>query len=369
MNKSILSAVVVVAGLAASANAVAVGNIVFTAQNGDRVMYYNNGVTSTLVTFSDPDVRLAEILRAPSGEYYVGSGPFPVDTSNNKSAIFKIDNVFAAAPAVSTVKQGFDMANPSGMAWYSGQRTIMYANNPQSQYGNDSQVYRGIRALNVDSGVDTGSYQQNVNIVTPRTLNDYLANPYAGDNNFYGVAINGGSAIVPNDAAWSTLWNFNVDPTTKVGTPSLVANLGDTAVTGLAKPLTFVRHATIKTSTREMFIVNAARLDQDTSMNGVYRILLNPDGSFNSISLIFQDLVNAVRPDNIEYNPFTDKVVFSTEGSNPVEGDIYQINPDGSGFELVVADVGARGFYFVPAPGSLALVGLAGLAAARRRRA
>ena len=365
MNKRLV-AILALAGLSTVANAAAVGNIVFTSKTNDAVMYYNNGVTSTLVSFADPDVRLGEILRAPSGEYYVDSGPFPVDTGNNKSAVYKIDNVFAAVPVVSTVKQGYDMANPSGMAWYNGHRTIMYANNAQSEYGDDSAVYRGVRAVNADSGADVGSYQQVfVPAPTVRTANDILRNPYATNDDFYLVAINGGNHDFSSaDASWSALWHYTVNPGDLSGTPSLMVNLGDTSATGLAKPLTFVRHATIKESSREMFIVNAALDIQDQSMNGIFKINLNADGTFGGISMIFQDNFNALRPDNIEYNPYTDKVVFSDEPS----GAIYQINPDGSGFELVVGGVGCRGFYFVPAPGSLALLGLGGLAAARRRR-
>ncbi|MCC6429006.1 MAG: hypothetical protein IT435_19575 [Phycisphaerales bacterium] len=366
MSKRTLTALIALAGIASGANAAAVGNIVFTSKTNDAVMYYNNGVTSTLVSFADPDVRLAEVFRAPTGDWYVDSGPFPVDTSNNKSALYKIDNVFAAVPVVSTVKQGFDMANPEGMVWYNGQNNILYANNAQSEYGNDSAVHRGVRSVNVTSGVDVNSYQQTfISTPTVRTANDILQNPYGGNDDFYLVAINGGNVDFSSaDAAWSTLWHYSVDSGTKAGTPSLMVNLGDTSATGLAKPLTFVRHATIKTASNEMFVVNAALDIQDQSMNGIFKITLNPDGTFGGISMIFQDLVNALRPDNVEYNPFTDKVVFSDEPT----GAIYQINPDGSGFELVVAGVGSRGFYFVPAPGAAALVGLAGLAALRRRR-
>lgn len=366
MNKRNAIAVLALAGLAGAANAAAVGNIVFTSKVNDAVMYYNNGAVSTLVSFADPDVRLAEILRAPTGEYYVDSGPFPVDTGNNKSAVYRIDNVFAAVPVVSTVKQGYDMANPEGMAWHSGTRNIIYANNAQSEYGNDTAVFRGIRAVHGDTGVDVASYQQTfISAPTVRTATDVTKNPYGGANDYYLTSVNGGNFDFSTpDASWSSLWHYNVNPGDMTGTPSLMVNLGDTSATGLAKPLTFVRHSTIKQASNQMFIVNAALDIQDQSMNGIYAIKLNPDGTFGGISMIFQDLVNALRPDNIEYNPYTDKVVFSDEPT----GAIYQINPDGSGFELVTANVGARGFYFVPAPGSLALVGLAGLAAARRRR-
>jgi hypothetical protein len=359
-----------IAGIAGFAQAAAVGNIVYTSKVTDAVMYYNNGTVSTLVSGfgAANDIRLSEILRAPTGEYYVGNGPFPVNVNDNKSAIFRIDNVFAAAPVVTTVKQGFDMANPSGMAWHSATRNVVYANNAQSEYGNDSQVHRGVRAVQADTGTDVNSFKQIVPTSYPAvyTTNDVTKNPYGGANDYYLTCINGGNAdFSSSDASWSSLWSYSIDPGTMLGTPSLLVNLGDTSVTGLSAPVTFARSSTIKTSTREMFITNAALSIQNQSLNGILKVNLNPDGSFNSVSLLFQDMTNAPRPDAVEYNPFTDKVVFSDE----VTGNIYQINPDGSGFELVTTNAGARGFYFVPAPGSLALVGLAGLAAARRRRA
>ncbi|MCC6429007.1 MAG: hypothetical protein IT435_19580 [Phycisphaerales bacterium] len=366
-----LTCLALVAGAASIANAAAVGNIVFTSKNTDAVMYYNNGVVSTLVSGfgSADDIRLSEILRAPSGEYYVGNGPFPINPNGvNTSAVFRIDNVFAAVPAVNTVKSGFDMANVSGMAWHNSTRNVVYANNAQSEYGNDSQVHRGVRAVHGDTGVDVNSFQQTVPNSYPAvyTTNDVTANPYASANDYYLTCINGGNAdFSSSDASWSSLWHYNVNPGDMTGTPSLMVNLGDTSATGLSAPVTFARSTTLKTSTNEMFITNAALSIQNQSLNGILRVKLNNDGTFNSISLLFQDMVNCPRPDAIEYNPFTDKIVFSDE----VTDAIYQINPDGTGFELVAANTGARGFYFVPAPGAAALAGLAGLAAARRRRA
>ncbi len=358
------------AGAANVASAAAVGNIVYTSKVTDSVMYYNNGAVSTLVSGfgSAADIRLAEILRAPTGEYYVDNGPFPVNVNNNKSAMFRIDNVFAAVPTVTTVKQGFDMANPSGMAWHGSTRNVLYVNNAQSEYGNDSQVHRGVRAVHADTGLDVNSYAQGAPTTWPSvyTANDITKNPYAGGNDYYLTCINGGNAdFSSSDSPWSSLWYYNVNAGDMTGTPTLMANLGDTSFTHLSAPVTFARSTTIKASTREMFITNAALTIQNQSLNGILKVQLNPDGSFGSISLVFQDLVNANRPDAIEYNPYTDKVVFSDETS----GNIYQINPDGSGFELVTSNAGARGFYFVPAPASMALVGVAGLAAMRRRRA
>ncbi|HLO40580.1 MAG TPA: PEP-CTERM sorting domain-containing protein [Phycisphaerales bacterium] len=362
MSKSMI-AVLAVAGFAASAQASAVGNIVFTSKTNDAVMYYNNGTVSTLVSFADPDVRLAEIFQAPTGDYYVSSGPFPVDTGNNKSAIYKIDNVFAALPTVSVLGQNYPMANPTGMAWHSS-GNILYTNNPQSEY-NPVNPYHGVRALNSVTSADVGSYQQIPNVdptrPTLRTANDITKNPYGGANDYYVTGINGGDLTPGPDGESSTIWKFNVDGS-MVGTPSLLVNFADTGATGLASALTFVRTATIKASANTMFVTNAPVAVGAT--NGIYKVNLDANGNFAGVSLLFQDNVLAPRPDAIEYNPFTDKVVFSDETT----GNIYQINTDGTGFELVASGVGARGFHFVPAPGSLALVGLAGLAASRRRR-
>lgn len=364
MKTIILAAIAAVSGsVAAVASGAGVGNIIFTATSDDTIKYYDNGVITSLVSFSDPDVRLAEIFQGPEGQYYVSSGPFPVNTSNNKSAIYRVDNIFSS-PSVSTLKSGYDMANPSGMAWNSATRNIVYANNPQSQYGNDTQVYRGIRSVNADTGTDVGSYQQTASsFPTLRTANDVTQNPYGSANDYYVTCLNGGNADFSGpDAAWSSIWKFAYDTGTLAGTPSLLVNLGDTSATGLANSLTFVRTSTIKVSTNEMYVVNAPVAVGAT--NGIYKINLDSFGNFAGISLLFQDNVNAPRPDAIEYNPFTDKIVFSDETT----GNVYQINPDGSGFETLATGVFARGFTFIPAPGALAVAGLAGLVAARRRR-
>ncbi|MBL8964027.1 MAG: PEP-CTERM sorting domain-containing protein [Phycisphaeraceae bacterium] len=366
MNKRLI-ALVALAGASTVAMANPAGYIVFTSKTNDAVMYYSqdSGSVSTLVSFADPDVRLAEILRAPTGDYYVSSGPFPVDTANNKSAIYRIDNVFAALPTVTTLSQDYPLANPTGIAWHGPSGGIAYTNNAQSEY-NPVNPYRGVRVINATTAVDVGSYQQIANTDTTRptlrTADDITKNPWGGANDYYVTGINGGDLTPGPDGEASTIWKMSFDGAL-VGTPSLLVNFADTASTGLANSLHFIRTATIKQSANEMFVVNAPVAVGAT--NGIYKIMLDANGDFAGVSLLFQDNVNAPRPDAIEYNPFTDKVVFSDETT----GNIYQINPDGTGFETVATGVGARGFYFVPAPGSLALVGLAGLAASRRRRA
>lgn len=100
----------------------------------------------------------------------------------------------------------------------------------------------------------------------------------------------------------------------------------------------------------------------------VYRIDLDGSGNFAGISTIASGLAN---PEAIEYNPFTGKLVISEEANKVVANQkISQINPDGTGYQVLVGQTHARGFTFVvPTPGTAGLAGIAGLIALRRRRA
>lgn len=371
MSKLSVLALLAVAGAASVASASAVGNIVFTSKINDAVMYYDNGTVSTLASFSDPDVRLGDILRGPEGQFFVSSGPFPVDLNNNKSAVYKIDNLWSS-PSISTLSSNYPLANPSGLAYHAASRTLLTVNNAQSQY-NPVNPIRGVLNVNIDSGSTSTGYNQ-PSFQTPpvvwRTADDLVANPYTGTgNDYYAICLNGGDTNYgPADNEASTIWKYSVNPNTLVGTPSLLVNFADTGVTGLSTVLNFVRSATIKESTREMFLANGPVIGNGNGGNGIYRMVLDANGNFQSVSLLV-DTLTAIgpnsRPDKIRYNSYTNKVVFSDESNDS----IYQVNPDGTGLELVTANAGARGFYFIPTPGAAAILGLAGLAAARRRRA
>lgn len=351
-----IAALLAVVGLAQAANAAAVGNIVFTSTVSDSIQYYNNGVVSTLFAYADPDVRLSDIQRGASGEFYVGSGPYPPNLTTNKSAIYRVDNLFGAATS-STLSSDFPLANPSGMVYNNATRRLLVVNNAQSEY-NPVNPIRGVLAVNVDTAVVQTSYQQVApGAASPEwyTANEIINNPYAGNNNYYVTCMNGGDAIGGPDGQSGVIWKFAVDPITQVGTKTLLLNYGDTGMTGLSSVVRDPRSLTLKESTGEMFIANAD--------GGVYKILLDGAGNYISTSLLLA--TPGQKPDHIGYNPYTDKVVFSEE----LTQSIFQMNTDGTGLETVTTNAGARGFYFIPAPGVSALLGLAGLAAARRRRA
>ena len=73
----------------------------------------------------------------------------------------------------------------------------------------------------------------------------------------------------------------------------------------------------------------------------------------------------------MEYDPFNDRLVFAATDSFEDSVDIFAVDLDGSNLTLLHTtelEQGVGGFYIIPTPGTLAVLGLAGAAAIRRRR-
>lgn len=346
------------AGLAGVGHA-AVGNIIYTTGNMG-IKYYNNGVITNLYTIpGSASEGLGGIDRGPSGEYYVTAGQFPVDLNDNKSAIYRVDNLFGVA-SHSTVKQGFPLANPTTLKYNFNNNKLVTINNPQSQYNSVNPV-RGILSVDAGSGATVTSFNQNNLNLPPQpfTSNDIVNSPYAANQYFVACNNGGDSDFSFPDSSASTLWKFDYNPVTEVSTPTLLVNFADLGATGLPAKLQIVRTVEVKPSTNEIFFVDA--------LTGVYKAQLDGAGNWinGSVQLLVAQGAQFPRLGGAKWNPYTDKLVFTDEATKG----FYQINTDGTGLETLAGpgeDV--FGVYFIPAPGSLALVGLAGLAAARRRR-
>ncbi|MCC6429008.1 MAG: hypothetical protein IT435_19585 [Phycisphaerales bacterium] len=356
---ALAAGVAVIAAMAGSAGA-AVGNIVYTTGNMG-IKYYNNGAISTLYNIpASASEGLGGIDRGPNGEFYVTAGQYPVDLNNNKSAIYRVDNLFTV-PSHSVVKQGFPLANPTTLKYNFNNNKLLTVQSPQSEY-NPVNPVRGLVSVDAVTGNVVTSFNQNNSNPPPQpfTANDIVNSPYAA--NQYLVACNNGgdSDFSFPDSSASTLWKFDYDTGTEISTPTLLVNFADLVATGLGSKLSFVRTVDIKPSTNEVFFVDAK--------TGVYKAQL--DGSGNWINgsvqlLLAQDNTDFVHLGGAKWNPYTDKLVFTVESSKA----FYQMNTDGSGLELLAGpgeDV--FGVYFIPSPGAAGLAGLAGLMITRRRR-
>lgn len=342
------AALVALAGLASPAMA-ANGDIVFTNQTDDSIKLLSGGSVSTLVSFADPSVRLAGITRAGNGRWYVANGPIvPTPTSGQ---IFEIDDIFSATPTVSVLASGNPTQNPIALRWDAARGVLFSVNNP-GEHGLDPE-YDGIIAYGLDGAV-TQVWSEPENPTPPSYFDGvWLANLRDGSGDYMVVAQNGGAFGGNANLASSTVWRLSVDGSL-TGSMSLLADLGDTAALGIAESILDSRGIAVTDSGR-IFITG-----KDTGK--VYEVDLS---SGFSITEIASGIDHVTR---IEYDRFNDRLVLAQQEVTIGFGQISTINLDGSGFAVLATGVSPRDLYIIPSPASLALLGIGGLAASRRRR-
>ncbi|MCL4740704.1 MAG: PEP-CTERM sorting domain-containing protein [Phycisphaerales bacterium] len=348
--------IAVLAALAGGVTGAASGqNILITEHNTQTVYKLNiySNVITPLITYGDPDVRLAGIERGPGGAFYVANGPLPVQDPST-ATIFKIKGLLGGAPVSSVFAQNDPLQNPIGLRYHAPSNNLLAINNPPE---NDltQPAFDGILGYDLGNGSVTQVFEQPPTndpppayrqgarmIVDPSGAGDYIA------TSLNGGAYDGGSGDINKG---STLWRVNVDGSLN-GTVSLLVDLSNTSI---GTPLTFVRGVAAGPS-GELYIT-------DLSTDTLYRIDLDGGGNFSSISSVVSIGQGSGMLDVI-YHPLANKLYFSTSNSD----ELYSVNLDGSGLSLIASNFEARNFYLVPAPGSLALLGLGSLVAMRRRR-
>jgi hypothetical protein len=154
----------------------------------------------------------------------------------------------------------------------------------------------------------------------------------------------------------SQIYAAQVDSVTGDVTVDRVVDFDGTATS--FGPLTFVAGITSTTGgdgLTDLFVT-------DTFTDSIYRVDLDANGDFVSADLILDGLDD---PQTIEFNPFRNSLIFHELGAMTIS----EVGLDGSGLTVLETGVvSARGIYIIPAPGAVALFGLGGLAAMRRRR-
>jgi len=338
-------------GLAGSAHA---QHILMTELNSDTIYKFNpvtNAMTA-LITYADPEVRLAGIMRAPSGAFYVANGPLPVQDPST-ATIFRIQGLLGGAPVSTVFAKDDPLQNPIGLVYHPASHNLLAVNNPPE--GDMTQAaFDGILGYHLVSGAMTEVFVQPSKNDPPPAYRQgaRIINDPSGAGDFIATSLNGGAFDSGGGDLnkGSTLWRINVDG----GLNSSASLLVDLSfVTGT--PITFVRGVTAGPS-GELYIT-------DGGTETLYRIDLDGSGDFAGISPVVSIAGGSGMLDLI-YHPGSDKLFFSTSLSD----ELYSVNLDGSGLSLIASNFEARNFYLVPAPGSLALLGLGSLVAMRRRR-
>lgn len=350
-----LLAVGAAAGLSSSALAVSNGDIIFTDAMSDTVNLISGGPGfSQLYQFADPgnEIRLGDITRA-NGRYYVGSGVGLI-ADPAVGFVFELDNLFGAT-SQSTVVSSDPAQNPLGLEFHNKSNKLVMVNNPaQSDMTPNEQD--GIYGISLDGGTfgdantifdeDVGSttfprYQAGAG--STRDRNDL--------SKFYIATVNGGATggnPGGDEAKGSAIYTITLDASGGPANPSLLFDFSNTSFGAI----TFVRD--VATDGSNLYI-------GDGFTGAIYSISLSDPGDLSTLTLIKDGLT---RPQNLIYNQYTDKLVWSDNFDEA----IYQMNLDGTGMETLATGINARGFYIVPTPGAVALFGLAGLAGVRRRR-
>lgn len=349
-----LTALLLTAGLASAASAQAPGDLVFTNEYDDSVYHLPVGGSANLL-FASPGSRLAGITR--NGDtWYFADGPFPVQDPSD-SRILQATNLFSGAPIVSTFASSGSIQNPIGITYHAASNNIIGVMNPARA----APFYEGLLGINATTTVQTPLFQEPDPGSTPSpryNAGAYIAQDFNRTNRFLVTNANGG-IDAPNPAednfVASTLHAFTIGADLST-THDYIYDFSSSN-TGLPHTLFEVRGIAVVGN--DVFVSDILRGE-------IYRLTLNGLGAVSGIALVAGGFDE---PESLIYNPFTNKLIVDEVGGlNPLDSRISQINLDGTGYEVLATGFHARGFEIVPAPGTLALLGLGGLFAARRRR-
>ncbi|MFG0325959.1 MAG: PEP-CTERM sorting domain-containing protein [Phycisphaerales bacterium JB037] len=359
MSKKTIASVIALIAASGAAQAQVNGEIVFTDLLTDGVWSVAPVANSTPTLRFDYSggqnpVRLADIVEGPGGSFYVADSAYNVIADDLRLArITRLNNLFGAATST-TINSGFPIENPIGMALSDdGQYLATINNSPAAQ----SDTIKGVLGISTTpNGFVNTMYQQGPfsdPLPTFRAGTYIVNDPNSGD--YFAMTVNGGLNGGSTDStSASSLWRISVqDGTTLASTSTLVQDFGDNG-TGFGFDITQMRGLGVD-GNGDLYMTAFERGE-------IYK-MTDPNGAA-TLSLLASGLS---QPEAIEFNPFTGKLVVSLR-DNLVNPSIIQMNTDGTGIETVAEGVFARGFAFVPAPSSIALLGLGGLAATRRRR-
>ncbi len=354
-NRSLtLAALLVSVGLAGTAKAQSDGDLVFTDEFTGSVYHLPVGGSPNLL-FSVPGGRLAGITRN-GGDWYFADGPFPVQNPSN-SRILKATSLFSGAPVVTTFASSGDIQNPIGIAYHAASNNIIGVMNPASA----PPFFEGLLGINATTTATTRLFSEPDPAGTPSPRYNagmYIAQDFNRPNRFLVTTANGG-VDAPNPAddnqIASALHAFTIDPV--LATTNDYIYDFSSSNTGLPHTLFEVRG---------LAVVGDSVFVSELIRGEIYRLDLDATGAVTGINFI---AAGFDVPESIIYNPFTNKLIVDEIGGlDPLRARISQINLDGSGYEVLAMGYHARGFAIVPAPGSIALLGLGALFAARRRR-
>lgn len=336
-------------------------------------------VVSTHVSFAPGVARLSDIKISPTG-YVFGDGPFPPggDPNVGTGKIWNVVDLFGT-PSVTQVDLPGSSWNPIGVRYDAASNSVLTTDNLAGGFF-DGVVDRAFRGVNFSTGANSRLMKERVAI--PGTANPtpegrawheggtYMTPDPMGSSDYFVMSTTGGRFVGPftgdpNRNVSSVIWRVTTDGVTDgtgTNTGTVFSELIDTSDAAFPRStdpvtdfnFTDFRGLTAKPGSNSLYVTT-------TFYNGVWRIDLDGSGNFAGATEILGGLQ---APEAIEYDPFTDTLVFAELGTRTLN----RIDLDGSNRVILARDVHVRGITFIPTPGALAVLGLGMLAIARRRR-
>ncbi len=322
------------------------------------------------VPASDTTSRLSGIGRTGTGNYVFGNQPFP--GIPGAGSTFVVNNLFSGTGTRNNLSVGGMADSPQEFEYHGPSNSILVLNNPA---GNPppTNPTDGVSAVNLNTMANTQIFAEPLGGADPRYNAgvDIVADPLR-NNSYYVLTFNRGIDGGFSDEAPSTLHRMTVNNDLSTVSMDLIQDFS-ASVVGAANAITRATSIAVDADGDVLVTANApgerkiVEVDIDAGGNAVGVSLFADIGAYQaSLTLGFGGV------EEIEWDSFNNRwLLVEDKGGLNSPSRITTLGADGSmGSYGVLFDGGfaIRDIQVVPTPGAIAVLGLGGLAATRRRR-
>ena len=344
-------------GLAAAQNG---GSYVFTSDDDNIYHLPTGSATANSVAVFPAASRLLGVSVGPNNRLFVGNGPIPVmQPVNTNTMVYTVDNWFGGPASINALQNGDPIQNPNHHIYHAPYNGLVLVNNPGTQEPLPNRS-EGIYHVNAGTGATTVMHPEASGSNFPFYNAGGAVTAWQGNaDRFFVTAVEGSPTIsLGHPSRASSLHRLDVNPGTLQATETLIIDLGNTAQTGLAFPVS--RANGIANAGNALFL---SSYEWSTDTSRIIKVDLTPAGGVAGVSVLLDNLpfIN-----DIVYNPFNNRLALGDRSTDP---GIWEVNLDGTGLTKIL-DGGPlpERLAVIPAPSALALLGLGTLVAARRKR-
>ncbi len=389
MRKLVITSVVLMAAGQAFGTVVQPGDFIFTQSFGNQdagVSFFDLDTKNiTSLAYDGPGRSLGAIDTDGAGRYWVVDHPLPLNVPTattiyefNQSALFA-PLAGGSQPSYSNILvQNEDLRRPTDGVYDAGSGQLLYANN-NANLGVDPDSIHAVLGVDVNTGVQQRIVEQtDIDPFDPANIPNFLQlsgiteSPVSAFDYVFNSPNGGRQVGFGTEGLGSTLWGLN--GVNAPGSATFIKDLTDAdVIADIGRGLTFVINIANIPGTNDLLITDSG-LGDGVQAGGVYRVNLDDaTGAYAGISKVLDasDYADLGAAGEIVYNPFTGRWLLANGEFNGLgKNQILSFDLADPVNSLAIEADGVRGsnFVVVPTPGAAGVLGLAGLAALRRRR-